>query len=323
MASGHLSVSQNGQTISRADTIQPREMQSGILQMTDRLFIFFQHILPHHTLSRLVGRIARSEWTPLRALFIHWFIRRYRVDMDEALNPNPGSYRNFNDFFTRALKPGARPLPTDPSLVLSPADGAINQCGLIDRGRLIQAKGRDFGLKELLGGDAARAEPFMGGSFVTVYLSPRDYHRVHMPVAGRLREMVFVPGKLYSVNQLTSESVPELFARNERVVCLFDTDLGPMAMVLVGAMIVASVNTVWAGDVCPSAGTLCVTPYGEETDPIIIGRGEEMGHFKLGSTVVVVFGPEAVNLMDGLAPGAAVRMGQPIARTVSKPSIEI
>jgi phosphatidylserine decarboxylase len=294
--------------------------------MTDRLFIFFQHILPHHTLSRLIGRFARAEWAPVRSLFIRWFIRRYHVDMNEALNPDPASYRSFNDFFTRALKPGARPIIEDPALVLSPADGVINQSGLIDRGRLLQAKGRDFGLTELLGGDTARANPFLGGSFATVYLSPRDYHRVHMPVGGRLREMVFVPGKLYSVNQLTSESVPELFARNERVVCIFDTDLGPMAMVLVGAMIVASVNTVWAGDVCPAGRGVCVTTYGDDVPAITIGRGQEMGHFKLGSTVVVLFGPEAVTLNEEMAPGAAVRMGQPLARRgveISRGSVEI
>ena len=280
--------------------------------MRNRLFIAMQYLLPQHALSRSAGWLARCRWRVFKNAFIRSFIGIYGVDMTEAENPVPESYACFNDFFTRALRAGARPLSSDPGVLLSPADGAINQSGGIHDGRLIQAKGRDFSLQELLGGDEERAKPFLGGCFVTVYLAPRDYHRVHMPLAGRLREMVYMPGKLFSVNQLTSASVPDLFARNERVVTIFDTDSGPMALVLVGAMIVASVNTVWAGDVCPAQRRICVTDYREHRPPVQIARGEEMGHFKLGSTVVVLFGPQAVELAAGLEPGAAVRMGQAI-----------
>jgi phosphatidylserine decarboxylase len=290
--------------------------------MSQRLLIFFQHLLPHHLLSRFVGGLARSTWVPFKNAFINWFIKRYNVDMSEARFPDADNYGCFNDFFIRQLKPGARPLSPDLRHVLSPADGAINQSGRIERGRLIQAKGRDFGLVELLGGDEGRAQPFLGGCFATVYLAPRDYHRVHMPLAGRLKEMIFVPGKLYSVNQLTSESVPDLFARNERVVCLFDTEAGPMAMVLVGAMIVASVNTVWAGDVCPAGKEVCVSDYSAQP-PVNIERGEEMGMFKLGSTVVVLFGPKAVTLEESLRSGSVVRVGEAIAtRTLTAPEVE-
>lgn len=282
--------------------------------MQNRLFILFQYLLPQHALSRLVGHLARSTWTPFKKTFIKWFIRRYQVNMDEALSADPVSYACFNDFFTRALKPGVRPISSEPNLIVSPADGVINQSGRITKGRLIQAKGRDFSLAALLGGCEERARPFLDGCFATVYLSPRDYHRVHMPISGTLKEMVFIPGKLFSVNQLTAASVPDLFARNERVVCVFDTERGPMVMVLVGAMIVASVETVWAGNVCPAGRQVSVTDYVDHLPPIQIGRGEEMGRFKLGSTVLVLFGPDAVELVDVLAAGKSVRLGEVIAR---------
>jgi len=284
--------------------------------MQKRLFILFQYLLPQHALSRLVGTLARSTWKPFKNVFIKWFIRRYEVNMEEALSADPETYACFNDFFTRALKPGARPIDSDQNSVISPADGVINQSGRITKGRLIQAKGRDFSLIDLLGGSKERARPFTDGCFVTVYLSPQDYHRVHMPTNGTLKEMVFIPGKLFSVNQLTAESVPDLFARNERVVCVFDTERGPMVMVMVGAMIVASVDTVWAGNVCPAARQICVTDYVNQLPPIQLARGEEMGRFKLGSTVVVLFGPDAVELEEDLAAGKRVQSGAVIARPV-------
>ncbi len=234
--------------------------------------------------------------------------------MEEAANSDPFSYACFNEFFTRALRPAARPIDPDEAVVLSPADGVVSQLGQIDCGRLVQAKGRDFSLQALLGGDDKRAEPFQGGVFATVYLSPKDYHRVHMPIAGILREMIHIPGKLFSVNQVTSDSVADLFARNERVVCLFDTEHGPMALVLVGAMIVASVDTVWSGEVCPAGKVPCKTDYTEHSPPVQIARGAEMGRFKLGSTVVAVYGPGMVNLDKSIAAGEPVKVGTALGR---------
>ena len=277
----------------------------------ERLFLLGQHLLPHHALSRLIGMAAecRAEW--FKNPLISWFVRRYQVDMSEADIGNPHAYEHFNAFFTRELREGARPLDTTPGAILSPADGAISQLGAIEHGRIFQAKGHSFSLLELLGGDTQMAAPFMGGQFATVYLSPKDYHRVHMPLAGTLREMVYVPGKLFSVNTFTAENVPDLFARNERVVCLFDTERGPMAVVLVGAMIVASVETVWAGLVTPPKRALRHFRYGAAAQqPIQLDKGAELGRFKLGSTAIVLFGPEQVRWADGLGAGSSLRMGQ-------------
>ena len=279
--------------------------------MNKRLFILSQYLLPHHLLSRLAGCIAECRVRWFKNAFTAWFAKRYQVDMSQALVEDLTAYEHFNAFFTRALKDGARPLDETPGSVLCPADGAISQLGPIEHGRIFQAKGHSFSLSELLGGDAERAAPFMGGSFATVYLSPKDYHRVHMPLAGTLREMVYVPGRLFSVNQLTAEQVPELFARNERVVCLFDTERGPMAVVLVGAMIVASVETVWAGLVTPPRRELKSFAYDEAArQPIHLEKGAELGRFKLGSTAIVLFGPEQVAWAEQLAAGSPVRMGQ-------------
>ena len=279
--------------------------------MKDRLFILSQYLLPHHLLSRLAGCVAecRARW--LKNAFTGWFARRFNVDMSEAQVEDLTAYEHFNAFFTRALKPGARPLDPTPGAILSPADGAISQMGPIEHGRVFQAKGHSFSVLELLGGDPAHAAAFMGGQFATVYLSPRDYHRVHMPLAGTLREMIYVPGRIFSVNQTTAENVPELFARNERVVCLFDTERGPMAMVLVGAMIVASIETVWAGLVTPPKRTLKSWRYDEAArGPIHLEKGAEMGRFKLGSTVIMLFGPDQVTWGHTLAAVSPVRMGQ-------------
>ena len=276
--------------------------------MPDRLFILFQYLLPHHLLSRLAGCLANCTWPWVKNPFITWFVKRYQVDMSQALEENPTAYRSFNDFFTRALKPDARPLDQTPGSILCPADGAISQLGKIEHGRIFQAKGHSFSVQELLGGNPELAAPFQGGEFATVYLSPRDYHRVHMPLGGTLKEMIYVPGKLFSVNQTTAENVPELFARNERVVCLFDTEAGPMAVVLVGAMIVASVETVWAGLVAPPSRTLRSTAYGQAAPRL--EKGDEMGRFKLGSTAIVLFGPDAMCWSESLKAGDSVEMGQ-------------
>ncbi len=276
--------------------------------MPDRLFILFQYLLPHHLLSRLAGCLANCTWPWVKNPFITWFVKRYQVDMSQALEENPTAYSSFNDFFTRALKPDARPLDQTTGGILCPADGAISQLGKIEHGRIFQAKGHSFSVQELLGGNAELAAPFQGGEFATVYLSPRDYHRVHMPLGGTLKEMIYVPGKLFSVNQTTAENVPELFARNERVVCLFDTEAGPMAVVLVGAMIVASVETVWAGLVAPPSRELRSTAYGQAAPSL--EKGDEMGRFKLGSTAIVLFGPDAMRWSESLKAGDSVTMGQ-------------
>lgn len=281
------------------------------MSLSQRLFIGLQYVLPHHYLSRLVGRLAECEKPAIKNRLIRAFIRRYQVDMSQAVQQSAEDYRNFNDFFTRALVPGARPIDELPEGVASPADGAISQLGSITHGRIFQAKGQDYSLYELLGGDSQRAAPFMNGSFATVYLSPRDYHRVHMPYGGTLREMVYVPGKLFSVNQTTAENVPELFARNERLVCIFDTDRGPMAVILVGAMIVAGIETVWAGEIAPVRSRLRHFDYSAQgRQPIQLNKGDELGRFKLGSTAIVLFGPDNCTWNKQLTAGSAVQMGQ-------------
>lgn len=281
--------------------------------MKQRLFILSQYLLPHHLLSRLIGCAAECRTAWFKNRLITWFAKRYQVDMSEAQIEDPSAFEHFNAFFTRALKEGARPLDSTPGAILSPADGAVSQLGKIEHGRIFQAKGQSFSALELLGGDSERASPFMGGEFTTIYLSPKDYHRVHMPLAGTLREMVYVPGRLFSVNQTTAENVPELFARNERVVCLFDTERGPMAVVLVGAMIVASIETVWAGLVTPPKRQLKSVRYDEAARaPITLDQGAELGRFKLGSTAIVLFGPDQVSWAQNLGANSSVQMGQSI-----------
>ncbi|GAA3719952.1 archaetidylserine decarboxylase [Oceanisphaera sediminis] len=277
--------------------------------MTDHLKILLQYLLPKHLLSRLIGRLAAMEGGKLTQWLIRRFIRQYRVDMSEAQHENPAHYASFNDFFTRALKEDARPLVAGDEVLAMPVDGAISQLAPIEQGRIIQAKGHDYSARALLGGDKALAEPFMGGDFATIYLAPKDYHRIHMPVDGVLKTMIYVPGELFSVNPLTASRVPELFARNERVVCIFDTPAGPMALVLVGATIVASIETVWAGTVTPPAGKRIQRwDYDPATAPRL-AKGDEMGRFKLGSTVVCLFAPGKVTLSEQLLPGTPTRMG--------------
>jgi phosphatidylserine decarboxylase len=276
------------------------------------LFVILQKLVPQHLLSRVVGRVAESG--SLKKPFIRWFVTRYSVDMSDAQEQDPLAYENFNSFFTRALKAGARPLAegiNDALPVLCPADGAISQLGEITEHGLLQAKGRYYTVADLLASDHDAAD-FDGGSFATVYLSPKDYHRVHMPVAGKLTKMSYVPGDLYSVNQQTAEGVPNLFARNERLVCLFDTELGPMAIVLVGAMIVAGIETVWAGRVCPGRDRheVQITQYDATVPAIELAAGAEIGRFYLGSTAIVLFGHAAVELNGKLAAESPVRMGQ-------------
>ncbi|MDP2245905.1 MAG: archaetidylserine decarboxylase [Pseudomonas sp.] len=286
------------------------------MHMKQRLFIASQYLLPHHLLSRLIGCAAECRAAWFKNRLITWFAKQYQVDMSEAQIEEPTAFEHFNAFFTRALKEGARPLDTTPGAILSPADGAVSQLGKIEHGRVFQAKGHSFSVLELLGGDSERASLFMGGEFATIYLSPKDYHRVHMPLAGTLREMVYVPGRLFSVNQTTAENVPELFARNERVVCLFDTERGPMSVVLVGAMIVASIETVWAGLVTPPKRQLKTVRYDEAARaPISLDKGAELGRFKLGSTAIVLFGPDQVRWAETLGANSSVQMGQAIGNS--------
>ena len=281
--------------------------------MKEKLFAAIQYILPHHLISRSMHYLVDCRIRWVKDSLIRWAIDHYHVNMDEAQRPRAQDYCHFNDFFTRALKDGARPLPDDNSLVVSPADGTISQIGDINDGRIFQAKGHDYSLVALLGGDLALAERFMGGKFATIYLSPKDYHRVHIPAAGELEQMIHVPGRLFSVNQSTAETVPNLFARNERVVTVFATQYGPMAVIMVGAINVASIETVWAGQVTPQRGHVATTTYGKASQPVQLARGEEMGRFKLGSTAIVLFGKEQVEWLTHWQAGQTIRLGEALA----------
>ncbi|NOG30875.1 phosphatidylserine decarboxylase [Halomonas sp. TBZ9] len=272
------------------------------MTFAQQAFALLQYPLPHHALSRLIGKLAECDSPKLKNALIKAFIQRFNVDMREALSEDINAYTSFNDFFTRPLKDAARPIGEG---IVSPADGTLSQFGPIRAGQLVQAKGHIFSAQTLLGGDASLAEAFLGGSFATVYLSPRDYHRVHMPMTGTLREMIYVPGRLFSVNQATANHVPGLFARNERLVCIFDTEQGPMAVVLVGAMIVAAIETVWAGQITPLAGSPQRTRFDQ---PITLEKGAEMGRFKLGSTVVMCFAEPLA--FDDWAANSKIQMGQ-------------
>ncbi|WP_120716714.1 archaetidylserine decarboxylase [Tsuneonella amylolytica] len=273
-----------------------------------KLFIRAQHLVPQHALSKLAGRFADSRNPLVRDTLIRRFAAAYDVDMAEAERPLV-AYETFNDFFTRALRPGARPLVDAQRFVLSPADGAVSQIGPIAGGRIVQAKARDYTVAELLGGDTEDASRFEGGRFATIYLSPKDYHRVHMPAAGTLKRTVYVPGDLFSVNGVTAEGVDRLFARNERLACRFEGDLGSFASVMVGAMIVAGIATVWGGRVQPHGREVVGAEIPEGRD---FAAGDEMGRFYLGSTVVLLFEPGRIEWLDDLGPGSTVRMGQAI-----------
>jgi len=283
----------------------------------DWRFARLQRWLPRQTLTQAAGWLAGWQAGSLSTAAITRFVQRYGVDMAEAAEPDPSRYATFNDFFTRALRPGARPLADAPWLC--PVDGSISRFGPIDGERIVQAKGHDYTVRALVGGDPALAEPFAGGHFATLYLSPRDYHRIHMPCAGRLRRMIHVPGDLYSVNPSTARTVPGLFARNERVVCVFDGEgpsAGPWVLVLVGATIVGSMATVWHGVVNPPRpGQVRDWRYDDRV--VRLERGQEMGRFLLGSTVVLLFPPGPMAFHPEWRPGGAVRMGQAMATATS------
>ena len=279
--------------------------------LLEKLFALLQLVLPHHLVSRLVGYMARSEVPFVKNNFIKVFLNRFDINMSEAAQEDPYAYDNFNAFFTRALKDGVRPIDAEAHSIVSPADGAISQLGPILGSDVLQAKGRHYSLYELLGGDSALAAEFTNGSFATVYLSPKDYHRVHMPFTGTLREMIYVPGRLFSVNQATTRQIADLFARNERAVCVFDTEHGPMVVILVGAMIVAGIETVFSGPVTPLARSVQRTRYAlNEKGPIVLNKGDELGRFYLGSTAILLFPQGKASFNSSLAADSPVRMGE-------------
>ena len=278
--------------------------------MSDRLPVLPQYILPKQALTSFAGWVAGKERGAVTTWIIRRFVAKYGVDMSEALESDMARYASFNDFFTRALKPGARPIAAN--ALICPVDGAVSQFGRIDGDQIFQAKGHNYGTTALVGGDASLAAQFAHGSFATIYLSPRDYHRIHMPCDGVLERMIYVPGDLFSVNPTTARGVPGLFARNERVVCVFDTERGPFALVLVGATIVGSMATAWHGVINPPRGG-AVREWRYDDRTIALKKGEEMGRFLLGSTVVMLFPAPALSFTADWAPARSVRLGEPMA----------
>ncbi|WP_395059567.1 archaetidylserine decarboxylase [Polaromonas sp.] len=279
--------------------------------MSERSEVLLQYLLPKRAITEFGRHIASMRGGAITTRIIRWFIGKYGVNMAEAANPDIGSYASFNDFFTRALKPGARPLAT--ADLICPVDGAISQFGAIAGDQIFQAKGHHYSTTALVGGDRELAARFDGGSFATIYLSPKDYHRIHMPADGRLSRMIYVPGELFSVNPATARGVPGLFARNERVVCVFESARGPFVLVLVGATIVGSMATVWHGVVNPPR-TRAVRDWLYDAEPVALRQGDEMGRFLLGSTVVLLFPQGPCHFNPAWAPGAAVRLGEAMAR---------
>lgn len=281
--------------------------------MSDRLKVTAQYLLPKQALTVLAGKLASARAGGLTTRVIRWFVGRYGVNMAEAANPDIASYPSFNEFFTRPLKPGARPLAD--ADYICPVDGAISQFGRIERDQIFQAKGHSYSTHALVGGDRDLAIQFQDGEFATLYLSPRDYHRIHMPCDGRLTRMIYIPGDLFSVNPTTARGVPGLFARNERVVCVFENDAGPFVLTLVGATIVGSMATVWHGQVNPPRpGTIKEWDYAP--GEVVLKKGDEMGRFLLGSTVVMLFPKRRLRFTDAWAPARAIRMGEAMGQRV-------
>jgi len=270
------------------------------------------YFLPHHAISGLVFFIARIKWAPIKNISLKIYLGLHEVNMSEAVEENPYAYENLNAFFTRALKSDARPIDATENSMCCPVDGKVSQAKKIENGRVFQAKNHDYSLLELVGGINELAEPFNNGKFATIYLSPRDYHRIHMPMDGKLTDMVYVPGRLFSVAPHTVNTVPRLFARNERLVCKFETVHGPMIMILVGAVNVSAIDTVWAGSVTPPSKRKVIHTHYENVD-ISLKKGAEMGRFNLGSTVVLLMG-ENCNLEDAITHDEPVKLGQLMAK---------
>lgn len=280
------------------------------MPVSDRLAVLPQYLLPKGALTNFAGRVAGAKGGAMTTRLIRWFVGRYDVNMGEALNPDIASYPSFNEFFTRALRPDARPL-ADADFIC-PVDGRISQFGAIEDDQIFQAKGHKFSTTALVGGDAALAAKFRHGSFANLYLSPRDYHRIHMPCDGKLTRMIYVPGELFSVNPTTARGIPGLFARNERVVCVFDTASGPFVMTLVGATIVGSMATVWHGLVNPPRLPK-VTEWTYDNQHIVLKKGDELGRFLLGSTVVMLFPKDTLCFNQAWQPAGPVRLGETMA----------
>ncbi|RIX45711.1 MAG: phosphatidylserine decarboxylase [Rhodocyclales bacterium GT-UBC] len=279
--------------------------------MSDRLAVLPQYLIPKQALTILAGKLAGAEAGSLTTRVIRWFVGRYGVNMAEAANPDIASYKSFNEFFTRPLQAGAR--PTADAAYLCPVDGAISQFGPINRDQIFQAKGHSYSTTALVGGDRELAKRFENGSFATLYLSPRDYHRIHMPCDGKLIRMIYVPGALFSVNPTTARGVPGLFARNERVVCVFESANGPFVLTLVGATIVGSMATVWHGVVNPPRpGVVREWRYDEQN--IVLKKGDEMGRFLLGSTVVMLFPKDTLQFNPDWTPTRPIRMGEAMSK---------
>ncbi|HEY9201057.1 MAG TPA: archaetidylserine decarboxylase [Gammaproteobacteria bacterium] len=270
------------------------------------------YVLPHHAISGLIFFLARIEWSPIKNLLLKIYLSLHEVNMSEAVEENPYAYRHLNAFFTRALKTDARPLDQTVNSLCCPVDGRVSQAMEIKNGRVFQAKNHDYSLLELVGGIDELAQPFHNGRFATIYLSPRDYHRIHMPMDGRLTDMVYVPGRLFSVAPHTVNTVPRLFARNERLVCRFETEFGPVIMILVGAVNVSAIDTVWAGSVTPPSKRKVIHTRYENVD-ISLKKGAEMGRFNLGSTVILLL-PENCTLDVSITHDAAVKIGQLLAQ---------
>lgn len=278
-----------------------------------RIKIAFQYVMPQLYLTQIAGWFAKQQWGVVTHFVIKLFAKKYNVDMSEAAKPNFNDYASFNEFFIRQLAENARPINQNPTALCLPADGHISQMGHIDNDLLLQAKGHYFSLSDLLAGDETLTNQFKNGEFVTTYLSPRDYHRVHIPCDAILRKMIYVPGDLFSVNPFLAEHVPNLFARNERVICVFDTEFGTMVQILVGATITASMSTVWAGVINPPRPNEITTWTYEGESAVKLIKGQEMGAFQLGSTVINLFEKDRVQLADHLQVDSPVRMGEILA----------
>ena len=282
----------------------------------DSVFIILQLIAPAHTLSRLISKLADSRIRWLKNFLINLAVDVFNINTEEAISSNPNDYQTFNDFFTRELKEGERPIEGDDNIVCSPSDGLVSQFGKIEHGQLIQAKGKYFTLQDLLAGNKELSEKFNGGEFATIYLSPKDYHRVHMPCEGQLQQSIYVPGALFSVNLTTANHINGLFARNERLINIFQSGNGPVAVILVGAMLVAGIETVWGGQVVPPKSALNTFSSGSDKDISLI-KGEEMGRFKFGSTVILLFPKDTIEWNDSVKENAVVKMGESMARYIS------
>ncbi len=284
----------------------------------EQLQVISQYLIPQHGLSRIVGAIIKSRREKFKNYLIDFFINRYKIDMSDAIENNPHAYPDFNSFFTRKLRSETRPIIGGENTIACPVDGIISEFGTINDNTIIQAKNHNYTIDNLLGGLKEESAAFINGKFATFYLAPKDYHRVHAPFAGKLRKIIYVPGKLFSVNLCTADRVPNLFARNERAICIFDTAAGPLAVILVGAMIVASIHTVWTGAITPATKKqLQAWNYTDNDSHFLLEKGAEMGHFQLGSTVIVLFSPNSIDWTKELQKNQTVKMGQLIGEKKS------